>query len=424
MKTKKGLLVLVSVVCIAIVLLLAACPAAPTTTTPPPATTTPPPTTTAPPLEPVKIGFLACLTGFLAEKGYPEAIQVFPEYYGTTVNGQQYQIIVEDTASDPATALDKAKKLVETDHVQFLVGPLNGAGVLTVGDYATKMNIPNFVVAPGILWDNKANPANNLGMVFCASGTINGEDYILGQYMYQQGIRTIDTIGSDFVAGYDFIGAAVKGFVEAGGTVVQAQWIPPGDTDVAPYITNLQEADALLWWIASDAGPVFQQQYKEYGGTMPFYRPDGAEYVTDTDLDLLGETAVGMRGTTFSMYTLDYPLTKQLDDAWVNVTGHHAGQHGAQIVNIFQIILDTVKAIGGNTDADAFIQQLTSAPIDTWKGPVQFTSDGGIIENVYIYEDQMVNGEVIPVLIETFPDVDCRLHSPPGDIGKDYTGVD
>jgi ABC-type branched-subunit amino acid transport system substrate-binding protein len=190
---------------------------------------------------PIKIGFLSCLTGFLAEKGYPDVTKVFPEFYGTTVDGQPYEIIVEDDASDPAVALDKAKKLVETDHVQFLVGPLNGAGVLVVGDYATKMHIPNFVIAPGLIWDNKANPANNMGMVFTACGTMNGEDWILGQYMYEQGIRTIDTIGQDFVAGYGFIGSGVKGFVDAGGTVLQEQWVPPSDTDVAPYITNNTE---------------------------------------------------------------------------------------------------------------------------------------------------------------------------------------
>jgi ABC-type branched-subunit amino acid transport system substrate-binding protein len=371
---------------------------------------------------PIKIGFLSCLTGFLAEKGYPDVTKVFPEFYGTTVDGQPYEIIVEDDASDPAVALDKAKKLVETDHVQFLVGPLNGAGVLVVGDYATKMHIPNFVIAPGLIWDNKANPANNMGMVFTACGTMNGEDWILGQYMYEQGIRTIDTIGQDFVAGYGFIGSGVKGFVDAGGTVLQEQWVPPSDTDVAPYITNLKPADAIMWWIASDAGPLFHQMYKQYGIKMPLYRTDGAEYVTDTDLDSLGETAVGHKGVCFEMWTLDNPIAKKLDAVYMKVTGHHTDQHGGQICNILQIILDTVKATGGNTNADVFIKQLTSTQIDTWKGPVKFTSDGGIIENVYVYEDQMVNGHVIPVLIKTYPNVDCRLNSPPGNIGKDYRG--
>jgi hypothetical protein len=155
---------------------------------------------------------------------------------------------------------------------------------------------------------------------------------------------------------------------------------------------------------------------------MPLYRTDGAEYVTDTDLDSLGETAVGHKGVCFEMWTLDNPIAKKLDAVYMKVTGHHTDQHGGQICNILQIILDTVKATGGNTNADVFIKQLTSTQIDTWKGPVKFTSDGGIIENVYVYEDQMVNGHVIPVLIKTYPNVDCRLNSPPGNIGKDYRG--
>ena len=64
---------------------------------------------------PIRIGLLAPLTGVLAAGGKElvEGFELFWKQNGTTVAGRQIEIIVEDDASNPDTALQKARRLVE-----------------------------------------------------------------------------------------------------------------------------------------------------------------------------------------------------------------------------------------------------------------------------------------------------------------------
>ena len=74
----------------------------------------------------IAIGALAELTGPLSATGPPvmrggtNAL----EMAGNKAMGRPLKLIVEDTATNPAVAFDKTRKMVETDKVRFIVGPL------------------------------------------------------------------------------------------------------------------------------------------------------------------------------------------------------------------------------------------------------------------------------------------------------------
>src|ERR1700761_2758046 len=71
---------------------------------------------------PIKIGLMAPLTGVAAGNG-KEAVEGFNLYFttnGKSIAGRDVEILVEDDASSPNTALQKARRLVEESKADFL----------------------------------------------------------------------------------------------------------------------------------------------------------------------------------------------------------------------------------------------------------------------------------------------------------------
>src|SRR5690348_17380986 len=75
---------------------------------------------------PIRIGLLAPLTGVVASGGKEmvEGFNLYWKQHGQTIAGREIQVTVEDDASNPNTALEKARRLVEQGNVHMLIGDL------------------------------------------------------------------------------------------------------------------------------------------------------------------------------------------------------------------------------------------------------------------------------------------------------------
>src|SRR5256885_13705668 len=73
---------------------------------------------------PIKIGFLAPLSGAIAQAGKDmySGCELFWEESGWQIAGRKLEVILEDNEGIPATALTRLRKLVETDHVHMAGG--------------------------------------------------------------------------------------------------------------------------------------------------------------------------------------------------------------------------------------------------------------------------------------------------------------
>ena len=84
---------------------------------------------------PIKIGGLFELTGFLAPIG-KEAQQgalIALEQMGGKLLGRPVEFVLEDSATDVNTSMDKMRKLVEVDKVRIIVGPIFGGSQDAMG---------------------------------------------------------------------------------------------------------------------------------------------------------------------------------------------------------------------------------------------------------------------------------------------------
>jgi branched-chain amino acid transport system substrate-binding protein len=100
---------------------------------------------------PVKIGAITSLTGALAltgqaqREGYLLAQKVINQRGG--INGRPLQLILEDDASNPDTAVTKANSLLSTQNVLAILGPSALGSSVAVGGITSARNIPQIATA-------------------------------------------------------------------------------------------------------------------------------------------------------------------------------------------------------------------------------------------------------------------------------------
>ncbi|MEO8119112.1 MAG: ABC transporter substrate-binding protein [Rhodoferax sp.] len=91
----------------------------------------------------LKVGFISSLSGPIAALGIPyeKGIRVAASMY-TTIAGQKVQLIVMDDASDPSTAARNARKLVNEDKVDVLIGTSGVPGAMAIAAVARETRTP------------------------------------------------------------------------------------------------------------------------------------------------------------------------------------------------------------------------------------------------------------------------------------------
>src|SRR5262249_13820268 len=93
---------------------------------------------------PIKIGLLTPLTGAFAAIGKDmlNGTELYLDEVGRQAAGRKIELIVEDTEGNTATALTKARKLVDQDHVHILSGGLLASTGYAIHPFAEAQKIP------------------------------------------------------------------------------------------------------------------------------------------------------------------------------------------------------------------------------------------------------------------------------------------
>ena len=100
---------------------------------------------------PLKIGLLLPYTGFLAVVGQDatRGLELYLAKTGGKAGGREIQLLKEDTEAKPDVALTKTRKLLERDHADVLVGPVQSGEALAMRDYVHAQGVPLIVPIAG-----------------------------------------------------------------------------------------------------------------------------------------------------------------------------------------------------------------------------------------------------------------------------------
>ena len=344
----------------------------------------PAPTPAPAPAEPIKIGTVAGLTGFMAVDALEcvKGIELKLDEVGYEWAGRKIEFIKEDYASDPGKAVDKARKLVEHDKVDVILGPLMDAAGFAVADHAAKSRTPN------ITFHSHVREVVESGdHVFQWPGTTPGMGYFLGLYAYDElGYRTATVIRPDSAEGEDIPGGCIIGFEERGGTTVQNQAFPPDGMDFAAYLTAMKEADCCIFWHYGGLATLLVKQYYDYGLKMPLLIPIFDPLGIGVQLAELGDICLGMVGSDFYSPLIETDINKRFVDAFHKKYGYYPCPLNAGGYIAVTMFLEAAKATGGDTSHEAIIDALYKIKIDTPAGTYSFQPSGLGIGDFYICE--------------------------------------
>lgn len=358
--------------------------------------------------EPVRVGFLTVNSGALAAGGrqLEEGIRLFLKERGGKIAGRPVELIVADTAGQPANTRTKTQELVERNKVHAIIGPLAAFEALAITDYVQQVGIPviSDSAAAEDLTQRKPNPWFVRACSTSAQPAHALADYAAKTLKYKK----VAIVADDFAFGHEISAGFQRVFEEAGGKVVQKLWPPLNVADYGSYIAQIdRSADAVLAAFAGANGLRFLKQYGEYGlaGTLPVIG-----HMTTVDEGILknmGAEAVGVVSAGWYSAALDTPTNKKFVEAVRREYKADPGYYtvGAYLAGMF--LEEAAKAVNGKVeDKQALMKALRSLDLkDTPVGPVRIDDYGNPIMNIYIRRVEKIDGRLMNKVIHTYPAV-------------------
>ncbi|HKY95150.1 MAG TPA: ABC transporter substrate-binding protein [Kiloniellales bacterium] len=219
----------------------------------------------------IKIGVLATLEGpftVLGEDSMRGANLAFEEF-NHEVAGKKIEVVTGSSDASPDSAIAAARKLIEQDKVDILIGPLSGDEGLAMRDFAKTHPEVTFINGTSAAADTTLrDPAQNFFRF-----TTDGVQWQagLGEYSYDvKGYKTVVTIAEDYGFPYSQVMGFMLPFCEAGGRVVAKHWVPIGNKDFSSIVAQIpDEVDAIYVALGGADAVNFLTQFEQAGGDKP-----------------------------------------------------------------------------------------------------------------------------------------------------------
>jgi len=357
--------------------------------------------------EVLKIGTILNLTGPIAFIGplFKNGIVKALEEVNYTVGGRKIVLIPEDAAADMNVCLEKAKKLVERDKVNIIIGPLMGDAHMAIAPYLAGKKVLSATFYAG---DLELTKYKNW---FIYPTTLIGLTTPVGYYAADLGYKTMITAGTDYAGGQGFIKGIKLAFEERGGKVVQEVWWPVGNQDFGPYLSGLKEADCIGYFVEGpSAAQLWISQYHQFGVKIPLLGTTMAADMPDQILSELGDICIGLKGQALYLITRKDSVNEKWVKAMTDRFGQTPGGLESNSYAITRAILAALQSTGGDDSYDKLWPALLKVKIHTPQGPLEVSPEGIAITSGYIAEVKKKDGKYYWDPIKTYEKVvDPRL---------------
>jgi branched-chain amino acid transport system substrate-binding protein len=261
---------------------------------------------------PIKIGHLTPLTGFLgAIGGYAQlGIKMAAEEINAAggVMGRKLDLMSEDSVN-PATAANKAQRMIEQDGAAVLLGEISSASSLTIMQVAERNKKVFFSIGArsDALRGKNCNKYSfhcdipNTVMVNAVGTALLAQNMVKGKKFF--------TLTADYIFGHDLLKAAKSFFSRTGANLIGDELIATDVTDFSPYLLKVRQAnpDVVCCNLAGNQVTNLVKQYAEFGFKFPLV---GFNLNTG-DAWAAGAGNLGGTWPTVWYHTLDNPASKK-----------------------------------------------------------------------------------------------------------------
>ena len=334
---------------------------------------------------PIRIGNINSYTGGLAYAGENNlnGMNLYFDSINWSVAGRKIELIKEDDQFNPQVGLQKAKKLVESDKVDLVMGIQASNVALAVLNYMKQQKAFYVVSGAGtdaITWDRYP-------YLFRTSISTFQLSTPMANYIYDNLGKEIVTTASDYAGGRDVMAQFKGPYVAKGGKVLKEIWTPLNTTDYSPYLTDIKSINPPVTYdFMPGADAVrFIQQYSEFGlkEKMPL---TGFTIIDSQTVSALGKAAVGVISALTYVDTLDNPESKEFSAnfrAKYRISPDLFADYGYVAA---KTIAEALKMTDGDADnKDKLAEAMTKVKFNGPRGPFRMDpATHNPIQDIYI----------------------------------------
>ena len=355
---------------------------------------------------PIRLGLLNSFTGGIAyaAEANLNAMNLYFDSINWTIAGRKVEIIKEDDQFNPQVGLQKAKKLIESDKVDLLVGVQASNVALAVLNYMKQQKAFYVVSGAGtdaITWDRYP-------YLFRTSISAYQLSLPMANYVFDNLGKEIVTTASDYAGGRDVVGQFKGPYLARGGKILKEIWPPLGTTDFSPYLTDIKSINPPVTYdFMPGADAVrFIQQYTEFGlkDKMPL---TGFTIIDSQMVKALGKSAVGIISALTYTDTVDNPESKAFAESYrakYKLSPDLFADYGYVAARALDEALKTTGGDASNKDklADAMSKLKFNAP----RGPFRMDpATHNPIQDIYICQVIEKSDGITTKILATAKDV-------------------
>lgn len=364
--------------------------------------------------EVVRVGLVYTLSGPAAVLGEHsrDGFLLAMESLDNKLGGKPVEIIVVDDEQKPDIAVSRARELVESKEVDFVVGPVFS-------------NIVNAIVGPvteggAFLISTNAGTSNLAGAecnpdLFVTSYQNDQMHEVSGKYAQDQGFQNIFLLAPNYQAGKD----ALAGFKHSYTNGIAGEiMVPLGQLDFSAELAQIaaMQPDAIYAFMPGGMGVNLVKQFNQAGMTgTPFL---SAFTVDETTLPAQQDAAIGLSGGSNWAPDMDTPESRKFVEDFIAAYDRVPAVYAMQAYDAAMLIDSAVSAVDGNlSDRDALREALKAADFTSLRGDFAFGPNHYPIQNFYLTkvvkrEDGRYSTSIDQTIFEDYADnyaADCTM---------------
>lgn len=362
----------------------------------------------------LKIGLMFTLSGpaaVLGEQGR-DGFLLAVETMNQKLGGLDTEIVVIDDEQKPDIAANKARQLVESDKVDFVVGPIFSNILQAIAKPVTDSGA--FLISPNAGTSNFAGADCNKNL-FVSSYQNDQVHEVLGKVAQDKGYTRMFLLAPNYQAGKD----SLAGFKHSyKGEVVGEIFTPLGQLDFSAELAQIAavQPDAVFAFEPGGMGVNLVKQYRQAGlEGIPFL---SAFTVDETTLPGQQDAALGFFGGANWAPDMDNPQSRAFVAAYEAKYDKVPGTYAMQAYDAAQMIDAAVKAAGGKLeDKDAIRAGLKAADFPSLRGNFKIGNNHYPIQDFYLVkaakrEDGKYQTEIVEKVFSDFQDnyaASCKM---------------
>jgi branched-chain amino acid transport system substrate-binding protein len=370
---------------------------------------------------PIRMGWLSTMEGPFATGGQDawRCTQMIMEMNNNQAGGRRIEIVRESSNAQADVALARARKLVEQDNVDFMVGPLSGAEGIAVRDYSRTRPNQAFINGGSGAADTTLRNVSANFFRFNMDGTqwMAG----LGNYVRRVlNVQEVAVVAGDYAFPYAQVFGFSLEFCRAGGRATYL-WSPLGTTDYSSIIARIpRTAGALVVIHGGSDGLAFMTQYAQAGGALPLI--GGSIMADQSMLSARGphrRLMVGMVSGGPLADVNDDPNWKEFTDRyrarWGRDGFNSPSIHGYNYFVAMQGTLLALNAVRGDLSGNqaAFMRALSASDYITPMGArMRLDHNRQAISDVFLNRVEERGNQSLTVAFERARDINQTLGVP------------